>query len=85
MKYIDLEKRVAQLEARNKKVEAEKAWEKSFARRGSIALLTYAVIVAYLYAIDVSKPWINAMVPVLGFVFSTLSLSLVKKQWLNRK
>ncbi len=35
-----LEQRVQELEARNKRVEADKAWETSWARRVAIAVLT---------------------------------------------
>ena len=77
----DLETRVEAIEARNKKVEQDKAWEVSWTRRVSIAVLTYAVIVAYLFAINNSSPWINAAVPVVGFVLSTLAMSWVKKLW----
>ena len=45
LKYdMSLEERVAKIEARNAKVEADKAWETSWVRRFSIALLTYGVI-----------------------------------------
>ncbi len=55
----DLEKRVAAIESRNAKVELDKAWETSWARRISIGLLTYGVIVIYLIAIGNDKPFIK--------------------------
>lgn len=81
----DLEKRVEMIEERNAKVELDKAWETSWARRISIGLLTYGVIVIYLIAIDNDKPFINAAVPVVGFFFSTLVLRQVRNIWQNRK
>lgn len=77
----DLEQRVEAIEARNKKVEQDKAWEVSWTRRVSIAGLTYIVIVAYLLVINNSNPWINAAVPVVGFILSTLAMSWVKAIW----
>jgi hypothetical protein len=77
----DLEKRVAAIETRNNNVEQDKAWEVSWTRRISISVLTYGVIVAYLFAIDNDRPWINAAVPVVGFILSTLALSWVKLLW----
>lgn len=77
----DLEQRVAAIEGRNKKVEQDKAWEVSWTRRVSIAALTYIVIVVYLFVINNSNPWINAAVPVVGFVLSTLAMSWVKRIW----
>ena len=77
----DLEKRLEAIEKRNKKVELDKAWETSWTRRLSIALLTYGVIVIYLVFIDNDKPYINALVPVVGFILSTFAMSWVKKIW----
>jgi len=77
----DLEARVEAIEARNKKVEQDKAWEVSWTRRVSIGTLTYAVIVVYLFVINNGNPWVNAAVPVVGFILSTLALSWVKTIW----
>jgi hypothetical protein len=79
-----IEKRVAELEARNRRVEGDKAWETSWVRRISIMLSTYLVVVAYLHFIVHTEAWINALVPVMGFVLSTLTISALKKQWLRR-
>lgn len=81
----DLEKRVAAIEARNKKVELDKAWESSWARRFSIGALTYAVVAAYLVCIDNDAPFVNAIVPAVGFVLSTLVLPQVKSFWQRSK
>ncbi len=77
----DLEKRIEIIEARNKRVELDKKWEVSWTRRIAIALLTYIVIVSYLIAIHKQEPFINAVVPVVGFVLSTLALSKIKSWW----
>lgn len=80
-----LEQRIEQLEARNKRVEADKAWETSWIRRISIMVLTYAVVVCYLHFVVHIDPWINALVPVIGFFLSTLTISLLKKSWTARR
>ncbi len=77
----DLEKRIAAIEKRNKKVELDKKWETSFTRRASIALLTYFVIVCYLVVIGNNKPFVNGLVPVAGFLLSTLALRIVRNLW----
>lgn len=77
----DLETRLEAIEARNKKVESDKAWEVSWTRRISIAVLTYIVIVSYLLYIENDEPYINAVVPVVGFLLSTLAISWIKKIW----
>jgi hypothetical protein len=80
----DLLERIELLENRNKRVEADKAWETSWVRRLSIMALTYLVIVAYLHFVIHVNPWLNALVPVTGFFLSTLTLSIVKKYWLDK-
>lgn len=80
----NLEKRVANLEARNMRVEADKAWEKSWTRRLSIMTLTYIVVAFYLHFVVHITPWINALVPVIGYLLSTLTVSLLKKRWMKR-
>lgn len=82
MSEKDLEKEVAAIKARNKRVETDKAWETSWTRRVCIMVLTYAVVV--LYSITISKVqnvWLSSLVPVIGFTLSTLSLGLVRKLW----
>ncbi|MCA9333278.1 hypothetical protein KDA00_05405 [Candidatus Saccharibacteria bacterium] len=81
----DLEDRIKALELRNKRVEADKAWETSWARRISIMLMTYIVVVIYLKYVVEIDPWINALVPVIGFILSTLTVSVLKKQWLRHR
>jgi len=77
----ELEKRIVALERRNKKVEADKGWETSWARRISIAVLTYIVVCTYLAFVIHINPWLNALVPVVGYLLSTLTLGYLKKVW----
>lgn len=81
MSGSDIEKRLLAIEARNLKVESDKAWETSWLRRGTIAILTYAVIATYLLIIKNDKPFITAFVPAIGYLLSTLVLRKVKKLW----
>ena len=76
-------KRIEKLEARNKRVESDKAWETSLTRRASIAVLTYIVVVSYLSMIHADHKWFHAIIPVIGFLLSTLTISLVKQWWTN--
>lgn len=68
--------RVNQIEERNKKVEADKAWETSYTRRGLLILFTYIAIGLYLWVIGVSNPWLNAIVPSVGFFTFNPSLAI---------
>jgi len=80
----DIESRLAVIEARNKRVESDKAWETSWTRRLSIMLLTYFVVVVYMQFVLHIDPWINALVPVMGFLFSTLTLTYLKERWFSK-
>lgn len=71
------------IEERNKRVEADKAWETSLTRRTLLMVFTYLAIGLYLAAIDVPRPWVNAIVPSVGFMISTLTMPFFKKMWLK--
>ena len=73
------------IKERNNKVEIDKAWEVSLTRKIIIAVLTYFVIVLFFYTANLPKPWINSIVPTIGFLLSTLSLPLFKKMWIKYK
>ena len=75
--------RVVALEQRNKRVELDKAWETSTTRRIAIIVVTYCVVSAFLAIIKNDKPFINAIVPSLGFFLSTLVVSGLKKHWVR--
>lgn len=76
-----LEERIAALEDRNFRVETDKAWETSWLRRVSIMILTYSTVAAYLHFVIHVNPWLNALVPVVGFFLSTLTLSYIQHRW----
>ncbi|VVB52351.1 Uncharacterised protein [uncultured archaeon] len=79
----DLEARVDAIEERNKKVESDKAWETSLARRTLLFVFTYLAVGIYLYEVNIPNPWLNAIVPAVGFMLSTLTLPYFKGIWLN--
>jgi hypothetical protein len=80
-----IKKRLDAIEYRNKRVEVDKAWEISYTRRGLLILFTYLAIGLYMWVIDVPKPWLNAIVPTVGFLLSTLTLPYFKQWWLSRR
>ena len=79
----NLEQRVQKIEERNKSVEADKAWETSWTRRGLLVFFTYIAIGVYLAAIDIERPWLNAIIPAVAFMISTLTMPFFKKLWLK--
>ena len=84
-KLKELENKIEKIEARNKKVEADKAWEVSYIRRILLVVFTYLSIGFYLNAVKIERPWLNAIVPSVGFLLSTLTLPLFKNLWLKRR
>lgn len=79
----DLEERVREIEERNRLVENDKAWETSWMRRLLLVVFTYLAIGIYMAAIGVPEPWLNAVVPSIGFLLSTLTLPFFKSLWLK--
>ena len=80
---MDTEQEIIQLKERNKKVESEKAWEISLVRKLFISFFTYVVAEVWLCIIHEPNSWLKAFVPVAGYLLSTLSLSPIKKYWIN--
>lgn len=82
MEINDLEKEIAQIKERNKRVELDKAWETSWTRKICICILTYIVVVTYSYIIKLyDNILLSSLVPVIGFSLSTLSLKYIRKIW----
>lgn len=84
-RLTNIEQRVGKIEERNRLVENDKAWEKSWTRRIVVATLTYLAIGIYFFMIDIERPWLNAIVPAIGFMLSTLTLPIFKSIWLKFK
>jgi len=80
-----LEKRINDIEIRNKRVEGDKAWETSTLRKVLIIILTYIFAVLYLKIADTTNPFLGAVVPCIGFFISTQTLNIIKKKWLSKR
>ncbi len=80
-----LERRIQLIEERNRKVELNKAWETSSARKGGILALTYLVMNLLFWRIGAARPWVDAIIPTLGFFLSSLTFPFLKKIWLVQK
>ncbi len=70
------------LQERNRRVEADTAWECSLTRRGCIAGITYVVGCLLLWSLGSPLFWLQALVPATGYVLSTLSLPWIKRRWI---
>jgi len=78
-----LEEEIEKIKKRNQRVEADKAWETSYTRRILLMIFTYLAIGFYLVVIKIPNPWLNAIVPAVAFMLSTLTLPFFKKIWLK--
>lgn len=82
MEVRELEEKVIEITERNKRVELDKKWETSLTRKICIAVLTYIVVIIYTSITNkVSNVFLSSLVPVMGFLLSTLSLKWVRKVW----
>ena len=77
----ELEKEIHSIKDRNRRVELDKVWETSFTRRLLLIVFTYLSIGIYLNVINIPNPWMNAIVPALAFLLSTLTLPFFKNLW----
>jgi len=78
-----IEKEIEKIKERNRRVEADKAWETSKTRKAIISVLTYLVIVLFMYSAGIEMPWVNAIVPTVGFVLSTMTIGVLKGFWVR--
>ena len=78
------EQQIQAILERNRRVEAEKAWEQSWCRRLTILGMIYVISVLFLWSIDAHPFLLQALVPAGGYLLSTLSLPWLKKQWMQK-
>ncbi len=81
----ELENEIKKLKERNARVEADKKWETSIFRRAILALGIYVFAVVFLLIVKVPDPFLAALVPAIGFVFSTLTLPFLKNWWIEKQ
>jgi hypothetical protein len=83
LQYIEQQLEI--IKQRNSRVEADKAWEASPMRIGTICVITYLIAALLLYVIGAHRFWLDALVPPLGFFLSTRSLPPIKRWWINSR
>jgi len=81
---MEIEKEIELIKERNKKVEADKAWETSGTRVVSVLVMTYIVTAIVFYFIGVKSFMLSALIPTVGFYLSTQSLPFVKRVWIQK-
>ena len=83
-KLNELEKEIKKIKSRNTKVEAEKAWETSFERKLLIVFITYVIISIVMFLLWFKDPLINALIPTFWYLLSTLSISFLRKKYIEK-
>jgi hypothetical protein len=78
-----IETDIADIKSRNKRVEADKAWETSKARKCAIIAITYLCATIVMWWLGIPQPYLNAVIPTMGFYLSTLSIGIVKTYWIR--
>lgn len=82
---MNIEEEIKNIQNRNRRVELDKKWETSLTRILCIMILTYIIIVIYSYLIrNNNNIFLSSIVPVIGYLLSTLSLKLIRKIWEHR-
>lgn len=79
----EIKKEIELIKERNKRVEADKAWETSKVRMLSILAMTYVITALVFYFIGVKNYLLSPLVPTIGFFLSVQSLPFIKKWWIK--
>jgi len=80
----ELKNEIDEIKKRNTRVELDKAWETSLTRKLLILVLTYFVVVIFFLVTKLANPFVNSLVPTLGFFISTLTVPWVKAIWTKK-
>ena len=82
---MNIEKEIEEIKARNKKVEADKAWETSLFRKILISSFTYIITAIVFYLIGVKNYLASALMPTTGYFLSIQSLPFIKEWWVENR
>jgi hypothetical protein len=81
----EIEREIARIKERNARVEADKEWETSLARKVLLFALTYIVALSFFLLANLPNPYANALIPAIAYLLSTLTLSYFKGIWLMKR
>ena len=80
-----LQEEMEAIKLRNKKVEADKAWETSWTRKILIALITYVLIVLVMTITKFQSPFKEAIVPSIAYLLSMSVIPVFKQIWIKNQ
>ncbi|MDO8553863.1 MAG: hypothetical protein Q7S22_03595 [Candidatus Micrarchaeota archaeon] len=76
-------KEIREIKERNARVDTDKSWETSKTRRAIIGISIYLIAVFLFNLIKTPNPFLDALIPSLAFILSTLTLPFFKQWWLK--
>ena len=79
----ELHQELEKIKERNRRVEADKAWEVSTFRAVLIGVLTFVFTYLILFTVEQENALFGGLLAGLGFFISTLSIPIVKRWWLK--
>ena len=86
MKSIkELEREIELIKARNRRVEADKAWELSGTRTAFISIATFIILYVFFRINRSEAPFLNAIISTATYLLSTFSYGVLKSWWLRNK
>jgi hypothetical protein len=80
---MDINKTIKIIQKRNRRVEADKAWETSGFRRALIMIFTYVVAYFWMDTVELEKAWLAAFIPAGAYLISTLTLPPLREWWIK--
>ena len=78
MNIEQISQELENIKKRNQKVEIDKSRETSITRKILLIVFTYLALGIYMQAIDINSPRLNAIIPAIWFLLSTLTLPRFK-------
>ncbi|MBP6098633.1 MAG: hypothetical protein KA477_01475 [Candidatus Levybacteria bacterium] len=75
---------IDEIHARNRRVEADKAWELSYVRTGFIGLVTFLLVFIFLLLINDGRPFRNGILATLGYLLSSQTYGILKRFWIKK-
>lgn len=80
----NLHEEIQKIQERNRRVEADKAWETSWFRILLVAAFIYLVAVFFMLFIKIEDPWLNAIIPAGAYILSEQSLPFIRRWWIRK-
>lgn len=80
-----LQEEIEKIKERNRRVEADKAWETSKTRTVFISIVTFSLLYGFMLLIKAENAFLNAFISVLAYWISTESYGMLKSRWLSKR